>query len=334
VTREATVARLKRDILREVVRENVDVIEGRIRPRPRARPRASRLAFHAALVVALGAALFLSINAIPLGRERADVLVVGTRAALPPAADSVALPAPRGMEPSLFRLSVTSIVLDPGHGGHDPGARTASGLSEKEVTLDVAKRLKILLEDAKMTVSMTREGDEALSLKDRVAFANAKKADLFVSIHVNSLPVVKEKRIVETYYLGATSDPHVERLAGEENRFSGYAMHDFRKLLEGVYTGVRQSESRTFALAVQAGLYGSLKPINPKLESRGVKSAPFAVLIATEMPGILAEVSCLSNEEDARRLKDPAYRQAIAAALRDGVLAYAESRNHPPGKGT
>ena len=334
MTRDAAVARLKREILREVVRENVDVIEGRIRRRPRARPRAGRLAFQAALVAVLAAVLFVSINAIPIGHERADVLVVGTRATLPPPADSLALPAPRGMEPSLFRLSVTSVVLDPGHGGHDPGARTASGLSEKEVTLDVARRLKALLTDAKLSVAMTREADEALSLRDRVSFANEKKADLFVSIHVNSLPVVKEKRVVETYYLGATSDPRTERLAGEENRFSGYSLHDFKRLLEGVYTGVRQNESKTFAEAVQTQLVGSLRRLNPKLESRGVKSAPFAVLIATEMPGILAEVSCLSNEEDARRLADPAYRQAIAAALRNGILAYAESRNHPPGKGT
>jgi N-acetylmuramoyl-L-alanine amidase len=334
VIREASVARLKREILRELVQENVDVMEGRLRQRPRARGRASRIVFQATLLVVLGAALFLSINAIPLGKERADILIVG-----PPAKPGVSTaaesrPAPRGMEPSLFRLTVTTIVLDPGHGGKDPGARTASGLVEKDITLDVATRLKALLEDAKMTVTMTRESDEALSLKDRVFFANAKKADLFVSIHVNSLPVVKEKRVIETYYLGATTDPHAERLAGEENRFSGYALHDFKRLLEGVYEGVRQTESKTFAESVQAGLFGSLKTLNPKLENRGVKSAPFAVLIATEMPGILAEVSCLSNEEDARRLKDPAYRQAIAAALRDGILAYAESRNHPPGKGT
>jgi N-acetylmuramoyl-L-alanine amidase len=143
---------------------------------------------------------------------------------------------------------------------------------------------------------------------------------------------VKEKRGVETYFLGTTTDPHVQRLALDENRVSGYTMADFRRLLEGVLVDSRQGESRKFAEAVQGGLVTSLRPVVPRLEDRGVRSAPFVVLIATEMPGILAEVSTVSNEDEARHLGDPGYRQQIARALSNGILAYAESRNHPPSK--
>jgi N-acetylmuramoyl-L-alanine amidase len=325
----AEISRLKSEILREAVRENVDLIEGRRPQRPRVKGRRRWLGVAAAVV--LPVALFLSINAISLGREKSDVVVVGRAPSRAEAPAAVSMPAPHGMEPSLFRLAVTSIVIDPGHGGADPGARTASGLTEKEITLDVARRLKSLLEEAHFTAFLTREKDETLSLKDRVLFANAKRADLLVSIHVNSIPV-KDRRVVETYYLGPTSDSHAERLAGDENRGSGYSLADFRKLFEGVYAGVRQTESRRFAEAVQGGLVSALKPSGGRIDDRGVKSAPFVVLIAAEMPGVLAEVSCVSDDEEARRLADPAYRQRIAMALLGGVAAYAEERNHPPTK--
>ncbi|HEX2758456.1 MAG TPA: N-acetylmuramoyl-L-alanine amidase, partial [Thermoanaerobaculia bacterium] len=113
---------------------------------------------------------------------------------------------------------------------------------------------------------------------------------------------------------------------------SGYTMADFRRLLEGVMADARQGESRKFAESVQGGLVTSLRLVVPRLQDRGVRSAPFVVLIATEMPGILAEVSTVSNDEEARHLKDPGYRQQIARALSNGILAYAESRNHPPSK--
>ena len=147
---------------------------------------------------------------------------------------------------------------------------------------------------------------------------------------MNSLPSVKDTRGVETYFLGTTTDPHVQQLAGDENRSSGYTMADFRRLLEGVLADARQGESRKFAESVQGGLVTSLRPFVPRLQDRGVRSAPFVVLIATEMPGILAEVSTVSNDEEARHLRDPAYRQQIARALSNGILAYAEARNHPP----
>jgi N-acetylmuramoyl-L-alanine amidase len=327
----ATSRHLRQSILKDAIRENVDVIEGRLPKGLRRSDRARRLLFRTSIFIVVPLALFLSINALTTGRgERTDVLVVSSPPAAPVAPESVVNP-PNGLEPSLFHLEVRSVVIDPGHGGADPGA-TASGVAEKDVTLDVARRLRELLVAQKVVVSLTREGDKTLSLRDRVVLANSKKADLFVSIHVNSLPAVKEKQAVETYFLGTTTDPHVQRLALDENRASGYTMADFRRLLEGVLADSRQGESRKFAEAVQGGLVNSLRPVVARLQDRGVRSAPFVVLIATEMPGILAEVSTVSNEDEARRLGDPAYRQQIARALANGILAYAESRNHPPSK--
>ena len=325
----ATARHLRQSILKDAIRENVDVIEGRL-PKGLRRPdRLRRLLYRTSVLVVVPLALFLSINALTTGRgERTDVLVVSSPSVAPAAPASV-INAPNGLEPSLFHLEVRSVVIDPGHGGADPGA-TASGVSEKDVTLDVARRLRDLLVAEKLAVSLTREADTTVSLRDRIVLANAKKADLFVSIHVNSLPSVKEVRGVETYFLGTTTDPHVQRLALDENRASGYTMADFRRLLEGVLADARQGESRNFAEIVQAGLVTSLRPVVPRLEDRGVRSAPFVVLIATEMPGILAEVSTVSNDDEARHLKNPEYRQQIAQALSNGILAYAEARNHPP----
>jgi len=319
-------------MVKDAIRENVDVIEGRLPRGLRRADRMRRAIFRASVFVIVPLALFLSINALTTGKgERTDVVVVGTPAAAPAPAAPV-LHAPRGLEPSLFRLAVRSIVLDPGHGGTDPGAVGAGGVREKDVTLDVAKRVRALLEEGHLAVSMTRDGDSTLSLKDRVLFANARKPDLFVSIHVNSLPSVRDKRVVETYVLGTTTDAQVEALAGDENKESGYTLADYRRLLEGVLEDARSGESRRLAEAVQGGLFAGLRPFVPRLESHGVKEAPFVVLIATEMPGILAEVSTVSNDDEARRLKDAGYRQTIARALADGILAYAEARNHPPSK--
>ena len=328
----ASSTRLRRSLVKDAIRENVDVIEGRLPRGLRRSDRLRRALFRTSIFVIVPLALFLSINALTTGRgERTDVVVVGTPAAAPAPAAPV-LHAPKGLEPSLFRLSVRSVVLDPGHGGTDPGAVGTGGVREKDVTLDVARRVKALLEQGHLAVSLTRDGDATLSLRERVLLANAKRPDLFVSIHVNSLPSVRDKRVVETYVLGTTTDDRLQRLAGDENRESGYTLADYRRLLEGVLVDARSGESRRLAEAVQGGLVASLRPSVPRLEDHGVKEAPFVVLIATEMPGILAEVSTVSNDDEARRLRDTGYRQTIARALADGILAYAESRNHPPSK--
>jgi len=130
---------------------------------------------------------------------------------------------------------------------------------------------------------------------------------------------------VETYYLGATDDPYLTRLAAAENRESGYSMGDMRKLLDRIYADVRQDKSRALAEVVQASLYKSIGKVNPGIENRGVKAAPFIVLLSSEMPAILAEVSCLSNEDEAALLTKPLYRQYIAEALAAGIRSYADA---------
>ncbi|MGZ6989319.1 MAG: N-acetylmuramoyl-L-alanine amidase family protein [Thermoanaerobaculia bacterium] len=193
----ATARRLRQSILKDAIRENVDVIERRLPRGLRRSDRWRRLLFRSSVFVVVPLALFLSINALTTGRgERTDVLVVSAPSTAPAAPASV-INAPNGLEPSLFHLEVRSIVIDPGHGGADPGA-TASGVAEKDVTLDVARRLKDLLVDQKVAASLTREGDATLSLRERVYLANSKKADLFVSIHVNSRPAVKDQPGIET----------------------------------------------------------------------------------------------------------------------------------------
>jgi N-acetylmuramoyl-L-alanine amidase len=139
---------------------------------------------------------------------------------------------------------------------------------------------------------------------------------------------------VETYYLGPTSDPKLTKLAAEENTMSGYSMADLRKLLDGVYADARRDESRQLAKTVQQQLYARLRNSDPGLENWGVKRAPFVVLVATDMPAILAEVGCISNDKEAAMLGKADYRQKIAEALFQGIHAYAGAAESPQKKGT
>jgi N-acetylmuramoyl-L-alanine amidase len=242
-------------------------------------------------------------------------------------------PAPVPLDLTVVPLGVRKIVLDSGHGGKDIGAAAPLGTVEKEVALDIGLRLRRLLETAAFEVFMTRDKDETVSLAQRAAFANARSADLFVSIHVNWIEG-RHNRGMETYYLGPTDDPDLLQLAAQENQASGYSLADFRRLLDGIYIAVRRDESRRLAETMQHALFQSLRPVNPTLVNRGVKMAPFVVLVATEMPAILAEVSCLSNAEEARLLATPEYRQAIAQALFQGIRAYAQALNSSAKKGS
>jgi len=239
-------------------------------------------------------------------------------------ADQVAaLAAAPSVDAAAFPLDVRRIIVDPGHGGENLGTEAPSGLIEKEIALDIAMRLRELLETGSFEAELTRELDEFVSLEDRAVFANTRRGDLFISIHLNWIET-REVRGVETYYLGPTNDPYLTQLAAEENRDSGYSLADFRGMLDRVYANVRQAESRRLAAAIQQSLYNSLRRVNPRLQDRGVKKAPFIVLTGTEMPAILAEVSCLSNEREARLLMTTGYRQYIAEALFEGIDTYAQ----------
>ena len=233
------------------------------------------------------------------------------------------------VDAAVFPLAVRKIAIDPGHGGDSLGTHTPGGLVEKELTLDISRRLKKLLEADSFEVLMTREADRAVSLEQRGVAANQEGADIFVSIHLNWIEN-RKSRGVETYYLGATKDPYLTRLAAKENHDSGYSMADMRRLLDRIYADVRHDRSRELAEVVQSSLFSSLGRVNPGIEDRGVKAAPFIVLLATEMPAILAEVSCLSNEDEAELLTKPLYRQYIAEALAEGIRSYADAVEGKP----
>lgn len=230
---------------------------------------------------------------------------------------------PAVLDRSIFDLPVRRVILDPGHGGDQLGT-SAGPLAEKDITLDIGIKLRDLLLEEGFEVFMTREDDRDVEHDDRVRFANENRGDVFLSIHINwfSEP---ELRGVETFHLGPTVDPELRRLASKENRGSGYSLTDFRKLLDGVYVDLRRDESRSFARFVHRAVYGTLRQQADGVKNRGVKQAPFVVLIGTEMPAVLAEVSCLSNAEEARLLATEGYRMTIAQSLAEGIRGYAES---------
>ena len=215
------------------------------------------------------------------------------------------------------------MVIDPGHGGRDGGTSLKFGMLEKDLTLDLARRLKIELADIGIESTLTRTEDVEVSLADRAKRANAARGDLFLSIHVNWLPD-RSARGFETYYLGPSDDPFLRDLASQENRESGFTVADTRHLLDGIYADIRRTESRRLAGFIQSSLFDVLHRENDQAHSRGVMSAPFVVLVATDMPAVLAEVACLSNEREARMLAIPAYRQHIVEGLADGILHYAQ----------
>lgn len=258
--------------------------------------------------------------------------------ALPPVEGSLPDPASSGeavptrLAAGLFPVAVRRIVLDPGHGGGDDGTRTPLGLTEKVLTLDIAQRLALLLMGAGFEVRMTRDVDSKLYLRDRVRFANREHADLFVSIHLNWLKDGRANRGIETYYLGPSDDPFIIELASAENRESGYSRSDVRQLLDGIYSDLRQQESRRLAAAVQRRLVGAVREVSHEVRDRGVRSAPFLVLVETEMPAILAEVASLSSPEEARLLTQSDYRDRLARALFDGIRAYSGATEQLAGR--
>lgn len=335
--------RLKRQLLRDLVRENVDLKEGRLPRGLRRRRLPLVLRVLAVALLPLGllgsARLFPSLNAAaPVPVSPAAPATAAQTRSVPPLAQpaveetpTTMLTAPTPVAAAVFPLPVRKIAIDPGHGGDSLGTKAPLGLVEKELTLDIALRLRRLLA-ADYEVLMTRQEDRSLSLKDRGQAANRAGADIFVSIHLNWIED-RKTRGIETYYLGPTDDPFLTRLAADENRESGYSLADMRRLIDQIYAGVRQEKSKKLAEVVQSSLFGSLAKASPGLQNRGVKAAPFVVLVTTQMPAILAEVSCLSNEDEAELLTQPHYRQTIAEALAAGVRTYADSvEGAPAGK--
>jgi N-acetylmuramoyl-L-alanine amidase len=219
-------------------------------------------------------------------------------------------------------LKIGKIVIDAGHGGHDTGTIGPNGLLEKDVVLDVAKRLGRLLE-ARLgaEVIYTRQDDTFIPLETRTAIANRERADLFISIHANSSRD-SDARGVETYYLNFTSSPEALEVAARENAVSEKSIHELQDLVKKIALKEKIEESREFAGDVQESLYGGLALNNAGIRNRGTKKAPFIVLIGANMPSILAEISFVSNPTDERKLETSEHRQRIAESLYRGVSKY------------
>jgi N-acetylmuramoyl-L-alanine amidase len=222
-------------------------------------------------------------------------------------------------------LKIGKIVIDPGHGGHDTGTIGPTGLEEKNVVLDVALRLaKILREETSSDVILTRKTDVFIPLEERTAIANEKGADLFISIHANSSRD-HSARGIETYYMNFTSDPGALEVAARENASSQESVHELRDLIKKIALTEKVEESRDFAMQVQRAIYSRLEKATGRQKNRGVKKAPFVVLIGANMPSVLAEISFLSNPRDERMLKRSTYREKIAEALAQGIIDYGQS---------
>jgi len=244
-------------------------------------------------------------------------------------AATAARPGSRG-DTSLIRalgLKLDRVVLDPGHGGHDTGTIGPDGLLEKDLVLDVARRLGTLITQ-RMTseVIFTRSDDTFIPLEERTRIANERKADLFLSIHANSSP---SPRITgsETFYLNFSTSPDALDVAARENATSQRPIHELQDLVQKITLNEKVQESREFASTVQKALYAGL-PRNRQVRNRGLKKAPFVVLIGASMPSVLAEIAFLSNPRDEALLKKPEYRERIAESLFKGISLYINTLSH------
>ncbi len=219
-------------------------------------------------------------------------------------------------------LKIGKIVIDPGHGGHDTGTIGPTGLEEKDLVLDVSRRLgKLLQTRLGAEVIYTRRDDTFIPLETRTAIANQEAADLFVSVHANSSHD-RDARGVETYYLNFTSSPEALEVAARENAVSEKSIHELQDLVKKIALKEKIEESQEFATDVQRSLHTGLAAKSPGQRDRGVKKAPFIVLIGANMPSILAEISFLSNPGDEHRLETADYRQKIAESLYRGIAKY------------
>jgi N-acetylmuramoyl-L-alanine amidase len=267
----------------------------------------------------------------PVAAAGDDSTLPARRAGTAGAAAAPALPSPPSANLqgrfSLSRqlgLGIARIVIDAGHGGHDPGARV-KGLNEAELVLDVALRLEqLLLKQPGVEVVLTRRTDVFIPLEERTAIANREGADLFLSIHANASRNTRA-RGVETYFLNFASNPDAQAVAARENAASGRTMHSLPDIVKAITLNNKIDESRDFASMVQKSMVQRLSGSNKSLRDLGVKQAPFVVLIGAVMPSVLAEISFVTHPQEGRLLKSGAYRQRIADALFDGVAQYQRS---------
>jgi N-acetylmuramoyl-L-alanine amidase len=253
--------------------------------------------------------------------------------AAPPEPELVATPAKtnRAGGHSLTRvlgLKLGRVVIDPGHGGRDTGTIGPTGLREKEITLDVSKRLAKLIEKRMGSeVILTRQRDESLKLRQRTEKANSSQADLFISIHVNASRY-RTVNGVETFYLNFTRSRADLEVAARENAGSDMPMHELSNLVQKIALDDKIQESRDLASSVQSSVYRAHRKYYSKARDRGVKKAPFVVLIGAQMPSILVELGFISNPLEEKLMKRDDYRQDLAEGLFQGISKYAQSLSH------
>lgn len=225
-------------------------------------------------------------------------------------------------------LKINRIVIDAGHGGHDDGTIGPHGVLEKDVVLDVALRLaKLVQQRMGAEVILTRSDDTFIPLRERTAIANDHKADLFLSIHANSSPA-PEVAGTETFYLNFTNVPGSLDVAARENAGSEKTVGELKDLIQSITLNDKIEESHTFAQDIQNAIEQQALHSNPAARDRGVKRAPFVVLIGASMPSVLAEIGFLSNARDENNLSKPEYRQKVAEALYKGLSQYSRSLSH------
>jgi len=261
--------------------------------------------------------------------EKVPPVASSSKSKSTPATGTVLAPSPTSNgQRSLTRalgLKIGRIVIDAGHGGHDTGTIGPSGYCEKDLVLDVALRLGEMVEQRLGSeVVYTRNDDTFIPLEMRTAIANQKQADLFVSVHANASRDAKA-RGVETYYLSFSTSQDALEVAARENAVSEKSIHELQDLVKKITLYEKVEESKEFAGDVQKSMYTGLSRGNVGLHNRGVKKAPFVVLIGANMPSILAEISFVSNPQDEKQLKKPEYRQKIAESLFRGIQHYANS---------
>jgi N-acetylmuramoyl-L-alanine amidase len=331
-------ARLKAQLLSEAVQDNADTIADRLpSPLRPARRWLALTAYWARLMVVPCAVGVAAIGAARWSTAAEPAVAASSTPTMPSQAPQAPPSAPdpslleRPLPPRALGLGVRRVVIDAGHGGAHDGTASATGLLEKDITLDLADRTRRLLIERGFEVVMTRTTDATLSLKERATTANHQRGDIFVSIHLNSLGS-DTAHGVETFYLGPSEHPDHDAVAEAENEHSGYSLADLRTQLDRIYVDARRDESKRLAQSIQGAVVRRLRKTDPELHDRGVKTAPFVVLVATEMPAILAEVSCLSNPDEAERLGTTAHRQAIAEALVGGIQAFSKQESYSTDK--
>jgi N-acetylmuramoyl-L-alanine amidase len=225
-------------------------------------------------------------------------------------------------------LKIGRIVIDAGHGGHDTGTIGPTGLMEKDLCLDVALRLGKIIQQRLpgADIVYTRSDDTFIPLEERTNIANQAKADLFLSIHANSSQD-HAARGVETYYLNLKGSAEAMEVAARENAASEEGVHDLEDLVKKIARNEKIDESKELAEDIQDSLAKRMQKTSKTVKDRGVRKAPFVVLIGADMPSILTEISFLSNPADEKLLKQPEYRQRVAEGLYQGVASYLQSMN-------